>query len=88
MGVFHSLMDKFCITFGNNLEPTSDWKEVMFSMCLVLSGLLLFALLIGNIQVIQNHKLHLFINKIEHETHIEINKSFTLCLERYFCMLS
>ncbi|KZV45632.1 cyclic nucleotide-gated ion channel 2-like [Dorcoceras hygrometricum] len=38
-------------TFGNNLEPTSDWKEVMFSICLVLSGLLLFTLLIGNIQV-------------------------------------
>ncbi|XP_075499655.1 cyclic nucleotide-gated ion channel 2-like [Primulina tabacum] len=38
-------------TFGNNLEPTSDWKEVMFSISLVLGGLLLFTLLIGNIQV-------------------------------------
>ncbi|KAI9124716.1 hypothetical protein K1719_004638 [Acacia pycnantha] len=38
-------------TFGNVLEPTSDWLEVIFSICIVLSGLLLFTLLIGNIQV-------------------------------------
>ncbi|KAK4393161.1 Cyclic nucleotide-gated ion channel 2 [Sesamum angolense] len=38
-------------TFGNDLEPTSHWLEVMFSICAVLSGLLLFTLLIGNIQV-------------------------------------
>ncbi|CAL1357688.1 unnamed protein product [Linum trigynum] len=38
-------------TFGNDLEPTSNWLEVMFSICLVLSGLMLFTLLIGNIQV-------------------------------------
>ncbi|XP_057436059.1 cyclic nucleotide-gated ion channel 2 [Lotus japonicus] len=38
-------------TFGNDLEPTSDWLEVIFSICIVLSGLLLFTLLIGNIQV-------------------------------------
>ncbi|KAJ4707381.1 putative Cyclic nucleotide-gated ion channel [Melia azedarach] len=38
-------------TFGNDLEPTSHWLEVMFSICIVLSGLLLFTLLIGNIQV-------------------------------------
>ncbi|KAK4417618.1 Cyclic nucleotide-gated ion channel 2 [Sesamum alatum] len=38
-------------TFGNDLEPTSQWLEVMFSICAVLSGLLLFTLLIGNIQV-------------------------------------
>ncbi|KAF7803040.1 cyclic nucleotide-gated ion channel 2 [Senna tora] len=38
-------------TFGNDLEPTSHWQEVMFSICIVLSGLLLFTLLIGNIQV-------------------------------------
>ncbi|XP_073286431.1 cyclic nucleotide-gated ion channel 2-like [Primulina huaijiensis] len=38
-------------TFGNDLEPTSDWSEVMFSICNVLSGLMLFTLLIGNIQV-------------------------------------
>ncbi|TKY65127.1 Cyclic nucleotide-gated ion channel 2 [Spatholobus suberectus] len=38
-------------TFGNDLEPTSNWLEVVFSICIVLSGLLLFTLLIGNIQV-------------------------------------
>ncbi|KAJ8750354.1 hypothetical protein K2173_014269 [Erythroxylum novogranatense] len=38
-------------TFGNDLEPTSNWLEVIFSICIILSGLLLFTLLIGNIQV-------------------------------------
>ncbi|KAM7510104.1 hypothetical protein LguiB_008979 [Lonicera macranthoides] len=38
-------------TFGNDLEPTSQWLEVIFSICIVLSGLMLFTLLIGNIQV-------------------------------------
>ncbi|KAI9121434.1 hypothetical protein K1719_008467 [Acacia pycnantha] len=38
-------------TFGNDLEPTSNWLEVIFSICMVLSGLMLFTLLIGNIQV-------------------------------------
>lgn len=38
-------------TFGNNLSPTSQWAEVLFCMCLVLGGLMLFTLLIGNIQV-------------------------------------
>ncbi|KAF5735572.1 hypothetical protein HS088_TW15G01080 [Tripterygium wilfordii] len=38
-------------TFGNDLEPTSNWLELMFSICTVLCGLLLFTLLIGNIQV-------------------------------------
>ncbi|XP_077223659.1 cyclic nucleotide-regulated ion channel family protein isoform X2 [Tasmannia lanceolata] len=38
-------------TFGNDLEPTSHWLEVIFSIIMVLSGLLLFTLLIGNIQV-------------------------------------
>lgn len=38
-------------TFGNDLEPTSQGLEVMFSICAVLSGLMLFTLLIGNIQV-------------------------------------
>lgn len=41
----------FCSTFGNDLEPTSNWLEVIFSICIVLSGLMLFTLLIGNIQV-------------------------------------
>lgn len=38
-------------TFGNDLEPTSNWLEVVFSIVIVLSGLMLFTLLIGNIQV-------------------------------------
>ncbi|CAK7323001.1 unnamed protein product [Dovyalis caffra] len=38
-------------TFGNDLDPTSNWLEVIFSICIVLSGLMLFTLLIGNIQV-------------------------------------
>ncbi|XP_008785947.2 cyclic nucleotide-gated ion channel 2-like isoform X1 [Phoenix dactylifera] len=38
-------------TFGNDLEPTSHWLEVIFSIIIVLSGLMLFTLLIGNIQV-------------------------------------
>ncbi|KAF5725388.1 hypothetical protein HS088_TW23G00110 [Tripterygium wilfordii] len=38
-------------TFGNDLEPTSNWLELIFSICTVLCGLLLFTLLIGNIQV-------------------------------------
>lgn len=38
-------------TFGNDLEPTSNWLEVIFSIIIVLSGLMLFTLLIGNIQV-------------------------------------
>ncbi|GAB2299258.1 Cyclic nucleotide-gated ion channel 2 [Dionaea muscipula] len=38
-------------TFGNNLTPTCHWLEVLFGICLVLGGLMLFTLLIGNIQV-------------------------------------
>lgn len=38
-------------TFGNDLEPTSHWLEIIFSISMVLSGLMLFTLLIGNIQV-------------------------------------
>ncbi|KAF5457682.1 hypothetical protein F2P56_021767 [Juglans regia] len=38
-------------TFGNDLEPTSQWLEVIFCIITVLSGLMLFTLLIGNIQV-------------------------------------
>lgn len=37
--------------FGNDLEPTCHWIEVVFNIIIVLSGLLLFILLIGNIQV-------------------------------------
>ena len=44
-------MVAFYSTFGNDLEPTSNWLEVVFSIVMVLSGLLLFTLLIGNIQV-------------------------------------
>ncbi|GAB2299255.1 hypothetical protein Dimus_033325 [Dionaea muscipula] len=38
-------------TFGNNLTPTCHWSEVVFGICLVLEGPMLFTLLIGNIQV-------------------------------------
>ncbi|KAH9740238.1 cyclic nucleotide-gated ion channel 2 [Citrus sinensis] len=38
-------------SFGNELEPTSNVLEVMFSICIVLCGLTLFTLLVGNIQV-------------------------------------
>ncbi|KAJ3702806.1 hypothetical protein LUZ61_006511 [Rhynchospora tenuis] len=38
-------------TFCNNLQPTSQWLEVIFSIIICLSGLMLFTLLIGNIQV-------------------------------------
>ncbi|KAK0600162.1 hypothetical protein LWI29_012331 [Acer saccharum] len=41
-------------SFGNELEPTSNLVEVMFSICIVLCGLTLFTLLIGNIQVSLN----------------------------------
>lgn len=38
-------------TMGNNLEPTSQSAEVIFAIIMVLAGLMLFTLLIGNIQV-------------------------------------
>ncbi|PIN14827.1 K+-channel ERG [Handroanthus impetiginosus] len=38
-------------TMGNILEPTSQTLELFFSISIVLAGLLLFTLLIGNIQV-------------------------------------
>ncbi|XVF58377.1 hypothetical protein PTKIN_Ptkin07bG0061800 [Pterospermum kingtungense] len=38
-------------SFGNELSPTSNPLEVLFSICIVLGGLLLFTLLIGNIQI-------------------------------------
>ena len=70
-------------TFGNDLEPTSHWLEVMFSICIVLAGLLLFTLLIGNIQVITCYFYNigstiLFFWRI---------KNLKLGLyQRYFCM--
>ncbi|KAK3026213.1 hypothetical protein RJ639_040498 [Escallonia herrerae] len=38
-------------TFGNTLEPSSNWLEVIFCICTVVSGLMLFTWLIGNVQV-------------------------------------
>lgn len=38
-------------TMGNNLEPTCRSLEVIFTILMVLGGLMLFTLLIGNIQV-------------------------------------
>ncbi|KAH9312591.1 hypothetical protein KI387_027626, partial [Taxus chinensis] len=40
-----------CSTIGNKLEPTSQWLEVLFCTVMVLSDLLLFTQLIGNIQL-------------------------------------
>ncbi|KAK3001228.1 hypothetical protein RJ639_020355 [Escallonia herrerae] len=40
-----------CCTFGNTLEPSSNWLEVIFCICTVVSGLMLFTWLIGNVQV-------------------------------------
>ncbi|CAH9067733.1 unnamed protein product [Cuscuta europaea] len=37
-------------TFGNILEPTSNWLEVVFSISIVVWGLMLFTLLVGHIQ--------------------------------------
>ena len=49
--VSHSSSESIGSIFGNDLEPTSNWLEVIFSIINVLSGLMLFTLLIGNIQV-------------------------------------
>ncbi|XP_060675392.1 cyclic nucleotide-gated ion channel 2-like isoform X2 [Ziziphus jujuba] len=38
-------------SFGNELEPTCNWLELIFSCCITLAGLILFVTLIGNIQV-------------------------------------
>ncbi|XP_020538901.1 cyclic nucleotide-gated ion channel 2 [Jatropha curcas] len=38
-------------SFGNELDPTSNLVEVMFSIFIVLCGLTLFTLMVGNIQV-------------------------------------
>ncbi|XP_022141025.1 cyclic nucleotide-gated ion channel 2-like [Momordica charantia] len=38
-------------SFGNELDPTSDLVEVIFSCCITLAGLVLFVTLIGNIQI-------------------------------------
>ncbi|KAM1141814.1 hypothetical protein FF1_041662 [Malus domestica] len=38
-------------SFANNLTPTSDWRELIFSCLLTLAGLGLFITLIGNIQI-------------------------------------
>lgn len=42
-------------SFGNELEPTCNWLELIFSCCITLAGLVLFVTLIGNIQVIENN---------------------------------
>ncbi|KAL6291296.1 hypothetical protein ACE6H2_008806 [Prunus campanulata] len=38
-------------SFANNLIPTSDWLELIFSCCVTLVGLGLFITLLGNIQI-------------------------------------
>ncbi|EPS68288.1 cyclic nucleotide-gated ion channel 2, partial [Genlisea aurea] len=58
-------------TMGNNLEPTSQSLEVVFSISMVLGGLLLFTTLIGNIQVflhaimMQRRKMQLHYREME-----------------------
>lgn len=44
-------------TFGNNLIPSNHLMEVVFSIIIVVCGLLLFMLLIGNIEVSKNFML-------------------------------
>ncbi|KAF5456223.1 hypothetical protein F2P56_025727 [Juglans regia] len=39
-------------TFGNVLEPSSNWLELIVSICITLAGLALFITLVGNIQII------------------------------------
>ncbi|KAJ7974842.1 putative Cyclic nucleotide-gated ion channel [Quillaja saponaria] len=38
-------------SFGNELEPSSDWMELIFSICITTAGLVIFVTLIGNIQI-------------------------------------
>ncbi|XP_008234503.1 PREDICTED: cyclic nucleotide-gated ion channel 2-like [Prunus mume] len=38
-------------SFANNLIPTSDWLELIFSCCVTLAGLGLLITLLGNIQI-------------------------------------
>lgn len=41
----------FCSSIGQNLLTTTDINEINFAVVLAILGLLLFALLIGNMQV-------------------------------------
>lgn len=45
---------------GNNLEPTSQCLEVTFAIIMVLAGLSLFTMLIGNIQVNSGFIIYVF----------------------------
>ncbi|KAG6705585.1 hypothetical protein I3842_07G186800 [Carya illinoinensis] len=38
-------------TFGNVLEPSCNWLELIVSICITLAGLALFITLVGNIQI-------------------------------------
>ncbi len=44
-------LDMFGSSFGNALTPTDHTLEVVFSIVVITCGLLLFTMLIGNIQV-------------------------------------
>lgn len=61
ISIWNTLSDVCCrnwlgSTFANELAPTSELLEVIFSISIVLSGLMLFTLLVGNIQVpIERH---------------------------------
>lgn len=45
------LMFHFCSTLGQGLETSTYPGEVLFSIAMAIFGLILFALLIGNMQV-------------------------------------
>lgn len=56
-------------TFGNDLEPTSNSFEVIFSLCVVLGGLMLFIFLIGNIQV--NTRLAFILLDVQYSVRVD-----------------
>lgn len=72
----------FYSSFGNELEPTSNLLEVMFSICIVLCGLTLFTLLIGNIQVTYNFFFAWILDYVESYTEISL---FFIIFCRWHC---
>ncbi|WJX10864.1 hypothetical protein P8452_01537 [Trifolium repens] len=66
-------------TFGNDLEPTSNWLEVIFSICIVLAGLLFFTLLIGNLSIAT---MFHHIRKAIHTVEKSVASSWDLCTNK------
>lgn len=50
----------FCSSLGQNLLTSSNVGEINFAIVIAILGLVLFALLIGNMQVITVPPYHLF----------------------------